>query len=177
MKKKIILILTVILMLVGCTKSIDIELNAKKADMSEYVLLKDENHAFLKLTLKESLRLFSEDGTGMLYLGFVNCPWCNRAVPILNDAAKESEAAVYYVDMYGDDVNKEDINILIVNISSLLGEDGSLSVPLVIAIKNGNIVGHQLALGPSYNDYTQDVNEEQYNETKDIYLQLFEKLK
>ena len=27
-----------------------------------------------------------------------NCPWCIEAVPVLNGAAKENDAVVYYVD-------------------------------------------------------------------------------
>ena len=39
-----------------------------------------------------------ENGTGVIYLGFPECPWCRNAVPVLLEAATETgiETIYYY---------------------------------------------------------------------------------
>ena len=38
-----------------------------------------------------------EKGTGIIYFGFRECPWCRNAVPVLLDAAKELNVnKIYY---------------------------------------------------------------------------------
>ena len=39
------------------------------------------------------------DGTGVIYFGFPECPWCRNAVPILLEAAEESGIKqIYYLN-------------------------------------------------------------------------------
>lgn len=47
--------------------------------------------------LPEILTILS-DGTGVLYFGFPECPWCRTLVPVLFEAAREAgyEGPVYY---------------------------------------------------------------------------------
>ena len=107
--KKIVLILTALLTLVSCGKQeqeIDktvtitnsVELNTYDADMRGYKWLYDSEPAFTEITLEESIRIFKEKGSGILYYGYVGCPWCERAVPILNKVAKETGVTVYYLN-------------------------------------------------------------------------------
>ena len=37
-----------------------------------------------------ALKAFFAEGTGILYLGFPECPWCRTLVPVLLEAAKEA---------------------------------------------------------------------------------------
>lgn len=42
-----------------------------------------------------------ESGTGIIYFGFPECPWCRNAVPVLIEAAKEMEVdTIYYFNAY-----------------------------------------------------------------------------
>ena len=65
-----------------------INLNATKADMSAYAFIEDDDPAFLEVTTEESLRMFV-NGTGVVVYSYETCPWCNRILPILDEAAKE----------------------------------------------------------------------------------------
>ena len=57
-----------------------------------------EEHRFFDVTMEEALALREvEDFDGILYFGFPQCPWCQAAVPILNDAALEAGIDVFYV--------------------------------------------------------------------------------
>lgn len=51
------------------------------------------------LTDEETVK-FLENGTGVIYMGFKECPWCRNAVPVLLQAAKNAGLEkVYYLDV------------------------------------------------------------------------------
>ena len=76
-----------------------INLDATKADMSAYVFMEDDDPAFLEVSTEESLRMFV-NGTGVVVYSYETCPWCNRILPILDEAAKEYGTEVFYVNIY-----------------------------------------------------------------------------
>lgn len=111
-----------------------------------------------------------DKGTGLIYLGFPNCPWCRGMLPILMDALNCSciENVLYYNpidlrDTYeivdGKAEKTKDASSEYYELMDLLeeylddyvltDEDGKeyatgekrLYVPMVIAVKNGTIVG------------------------------------
>lgn len=58
------------------------------------------------------------NGTGIIYLGFPECPWCRTAVPVLLDVAKDNEVnTIYYLNIK----NERDSYII---------EDGELTLAL-----------------------------------------------
>ena len=58
---------------------------------------KDNNVEYL--TDEETVK-FLENGTGIIYMGFKECPWCRNAVPVLLQAAKNAGMKkVYYLDV------------------------------------------------------------------------------
>ena len=74
------------------------ELNNKKNDKGKKYptvhLPKDNNVTYASF---DDVMNLLDDGTGILYLGFPECPWCRNALPVLIDAAKKSEVDnVYY---------------------------------------------------------------------------------
>lgn len=157
------------------TISNPVELETMTAAMGEYEFLEDENPAFTEITLAESIRMFKEKGTGILYYGRVGCWWCQRAVPVLNDAAKEMGVTVYYIDVQLP-TTEAAYNELESLISSIFETDAStgkpvFKVPEVIGVKDGEIVGHHLSLVSSFEPDGDDtmMNDEQKAELKGIY--------
>ena len=191
--KKIVLILTALLTLVSCGKQeqeVDktvtitnsVELNTYDADMSGYKWLYDSEPAFTEITLEESIRIFKEEGSGILYYGYVGCPWCERAVPILNKVAKETGVTVYYINVHFQ-TTMEAYNELMTYISPILEKDSEgepvFKVPEVIAVKDGEITDHHLALVEDFkieNDDSQ-MSDSQKKELEDIYLNLIRSAK
>jgi len=121
-------------------------------------------------TLKEAVDII-KDGTGLIYFGYPNCPWCRGMLPALLDVVDCSCLEnLYYVDMTGlrdtYEVN-EDGNIVLKEKASdeyyelLKVLDGHLLdytitdkngiehsagekriyVPLVVGVKDGTVVG------------------------------------
>ena len=191
--KKIVLVLTALLTLVSCGKQeqeVDktvtitnsVELNTYDADMSGYKWLYDSEPAFTEITLEESIRIFKEEGSGILYYGYVGCPWCERAVPILNKVAKETGVTVYYINVHFQ-TTMEAYNELMTYISPILEKDSEgepvFKVPEVIAVKDGEITDHHLALVEDFkieNDDSQ-MSDSQKKELEDIYLNLIRSAK
>ncbi len=88
-----------------------------------------------------------EKGTGIVYLGFPECPWCTGYVPYLNEIAKEKNLEkIYYLNVLEERKNNTTEYQKIVEILSDYlqnDEEGNkrLYVPAVIAVKDGEIVG------------------------------------
>ncbi len=62
-------------------------LNSEKGYM-DITISKDNN---VKYASFSEVKDFLKNGTGILYLGFPECPWCRNAIPVLLKAAKENE--------------------------------------------------------------------------------------
>ena len=190
MKKLSALLLSLCLLLCGCAKqetekvtiTNPVDIYSEPAIMTVYEWIGNEIADFQEITFTESLRLFSEKGSGILYFGYDNCPFCERAVPMLNEAALETGVSVYYVDVYGvfQPTRKEFDELMgYVDEALIEDEDGGKSffVPLILGIKNGEITGHHVALVDGFtieNDESQ-MNDAQKEELKNIYLDIIRK--
>ena len=155
-----------------------VTLSTTPADMSCYVWLNDEEPAFEEITASESCRMFEEDGCGVLYFGYVGCAYCQRAVPELNTAAEACGVTVYYVDVNSPLNTNADFRGLLPYIDSALvktPEGKAFMVPLVIAVKDGEVVGSHLALVDGYNidSESSQMSREQKKELQNIYIELF----
>ena len=174
-------------------ETIPFEVTTKDLDMEGYVWLEDEDPAFQQITMEESLRFYEEDGTGIVLYSYDTCPWCNRAVPILNEIAKEKNVQIYYVDIYEDemmkdksvDERKEIVDRLYADLDSILkkelneqtGEmEPALYVPLVVAVRNGKIVDSHESLVESFHleSNSDQMNEDQKEELRGIYRKLID---
>ena len=156
------LLLTVILVTMnlfssGCRQKIEWnnDLNKTEADMSGYHYLQDDHPAFEQITLEESFRLFENNQSGVVLYSRTSCDFCNAAVPILNEAAKDCNVKILYVDI--DDPafislplsdQKELVDHLTELVSSVL-ENNNLLIPLVVGVKNGKITGSYVGLTDS----------------------------
>ena len=112
---------------------------------SEYTNVSKDN-PFVYRTLDQINKIL-ENGTVIVYLGFPECPWCQKYVTFLNEVAKDYNIdKVYYANISDDRKNntasyKRTIELL----SSYLqyDEEGNkrIYVPSVIFIHKGEIVG------------------------------------
>ncbi len=164
---------------VTITNAVDLELLSDHPDMSGYQWLTDPDPAFAEISLKESIRMFSEGGSGILYYGRTGCHWCQRAVPVLNEVAKEKGVTVYYVNV-GNQISEDPAEgkMLYDTLCSYIDvifevEDGErlFQIPEVISVKNGEIMGHKLSLTDDFEikDENSQMNEEQTEEMRNIY--------
>ena len=190
MKRRISICMAVLLT-AGCASPAEQQthLNSQKADMSEYYYFDDEDHAFEEVTLAESLRLFDEKLDGIILYSYTTCPFCNNAIPILNEIAKEYEQTVYYVDVYGQDLSgytKEERTELMDHFMEIMDPtlvynsskgEWEFQVPIVMTVIDGNIVSFHIGITEDYKgperitDIQADKLRETYRGLFDIYHQ------
>ena len=132
-------------------------------------------------------------GTGVIYFGYPECPWCRNAVPMLLQAASNTGLdKIYYfnakeirdtkaLDTDGNVVTTKEgtkeYYELVDLLSTVLGEyeglnDASIKrlyFPTVVFIKDGKILGCHIDTLPSQTDPRVPLTEEQKSELVNIY--------
>jgi thiol-disulfide isomerase/thioredoxin len=182
MKKVLGLVLSV-LFLSGCSVTPIKELNNDAKRFSEeYSNIKvDEKNPMVYKTDKEIIDIL-KSGTGIIYFGFSECPWCQNAVPVLLEAAKEMDIKeIYYFNPKeirdnNTDTYKEIVKLLGDSLTSDENGNKRLYVPDVYFVSDGKIVGHNFKTvttqtDPKNNPLTTD----QKTELKKIYKGLISK--
>lgn len=150
MKNKKIYLISIILLILIATTLFFIfnnkksnEENDNKVFASEYGITEDNIYVYKTL---EEINKILENGTGLVYLGFPECPWCRGYVPIINEVAKEQGLdKIYYFNIKKD---REDNSKLYQKTVELLGDnlrydnEGNRRIyaPSLIAVKNGKVV-------------------------------------
>lgn len=145
MKKKLLYIIPIIftLLLVGCSLEKKEETDAEKF-AKEYTKLTEDNY-FVYRNSDEIIKIL-EHGTGVVYLGFPECKWCQAYVPILNEVADiEGLEKIYYYNILKDRKNNTEAYQQMVKILSdylQYDEEGNkrIYVPAVIVVSEGEII-------------------------------------
>lgn len=107
----------------------------------------EKDNLFVYKSGEEIVELL-EHGTGVIFLGFPSCPWCQAYAPMLNDVAKTVGIdAIYYHNTYDDwqndtDVYKKITEILGSNLQFDEAGNRHLYVPNTVFVKDGVIIGN-----------------------------------
>lgn len=106
-----------------------------------------KNNVFVYRNTDEIIKIL-EGGTGIVYLGFPECPWCQAYVPMLNEVAKEEGVEkIYYFNIREDrQENTKDYQKIVKLVKNFLMKDDEgnerIFVPDIYAIKDGKILSH-----------------------------------
>ena len=129
---------------------------------SEYTQVTKDN-VFVYRNAKEIIAIL-ENGTGVVYLGFPECPWCQTYVKHLNDTAKNiGLEKIYYFNIAEDRKNNtEDYKKIVSIIKNQLQFDDEgkerIYVPHVSIVKEGKVVGYDYETSKDTKGFT-DPNE------------------
>ena len=159
MRKKIILIGSVIAI---CAIALALLLVLRPgmsdaARFRESYPLTDEDNVFVYISVREAVGLL-ESGTGIVYFGFPDCPWCQTYVPILNMVAVGMGLEqIYYANI--DDArarNTADYRRIVEILEGRLDLDNDgnprVFVPFIVAVRDGVIVGHDSESSLNFRD-------------------------
>lgn len=106
-----------------------------------------QNNVFVYRNADEIIKIL-EGGTGLVYLGFPECPWCQAYVPMLNEAAKEEGVEkIYYFNIREDrQENSKNYQKIVKIVKNYLMKDDEgnerIFVPDVYAVRDGKILSH-----------------------------------
>lgn len=114
---------------------------------------------------------FLKEGTGIIYFGFPECPWCRAYVPILEKKAEENNVDVIYYCNIREirENNTKEYQELVGIIKDYLYEDDKgakrVYVPDVYFVSKGQILGHNndtsiISGGETEKYYTKEVRQE-----------------
>jgi hypothetical protein len=111
----------------------------------EYKTVSDGNR-FVYASEDEITSIF-KDGTGLVFLGFPECPWCQSLSGMTDQAAKNQNLdRIYYLDIRGHrEDNSKTYQALVTKLEPYLEKDEQgkprIFVPDVTAVKDGKVVG------------------------------------
>lgn len=144
MKKKYLILplLLLVVLLSACT-----EKEPQKNLADEYTSLTKDN-IYVYKTSEEIIKIL-EHGTGIVFLGFPECKWCQAYAPMLNDIADTEglEKISYYNIRQDREENNATYQKMVEILSDYLehhDDDGNkrIYVPAVVAVSEGEIVGY-----------------------------------
>lgn len=114
----------------------------------EYTTVQEDN-VFVYATAEEIIKIM-ENGTGVVYLGFPECPWCQAYVGYLNEVAQDvGIEKIYYYNILNDRAeNTEDYQKMVAILEEYLEYDAEgnrrIYVPNVSFHVKGEIIGNDL---------------------------------
>ncbi len=159
----------------------------------------------VRYTPEEEIINIIKSGTGIIYFGFPNCPWCRIAVPILTEVAEEKNVVINYLNILGirssyvlenetkakmEYVGTDNYYVFLDLLDSYLSDytltnksgekiktgEKRLLAPTVVFVKNGEILGFHVGTVESQQDPYLELTEEQKEELRNIYLENINKI-
>ena len=108
---KLLLVILLVFMLSACNKESDAVRFKKEYESINGKTLKRSSHKVKSLSISKNnpIKYASYDevidviknGTGIIYLGYPECPWCRSALPVLLESAKDYKIdTIYYINMH-----------------------------------------------------------------------------
>lgn len=199
LKRNIIIIAVIVVLMLLSLYSIGVfGLGGKTQFKKEYKESIPNNNLYKYVSQFDVLELL-DSGTGILYLGYSESPWCKRIVSVLNEAAFANDISkIYYYDIKNDrdslSLNEDgEVNVdtkstnfyneLLKKFKGftedyiLLDKDGNqvdtgkerIYVPFVAFIRNGKIVFVHSDIVESYTDTSKELTKDQWDELYNIY--------
>lgn len=183
MKKLVAVLLTFLLVIIGCDK---IEVTKVEDDVStDSIRFKDEYSEVSKDNIYEYATYDNvidtiEEGTGIIYLGFPTCTLCKEIVPVLDKVAQDKEVKriLYYNFKDIRDNDTKEYQELASLLSDYINEDDEgnkrITAPTVIFVNKGNIVGFYI--GTINQDSEEIITDEQKDNLKNNFSSLIDKM-
>lgn len=114
--------------------------------------LAPSDHVFKEVRADRAVEILSAE-SGVIMLGFEECPWCQSIVPHLDASARESGIeTVYYFNVRRDRTeNTKTYQKFVTALEPNLAKDENgkpkIYVPHIVVVKNGSVVGdYKIAL-------------------------------
>ena len=161
------------------------DIDCEVADMSEYETMKESDHVFKEVTFKQANEMLQDEKfTGIIYYGYPACPWCEEAVPIMNEVAKKLDLTIYYVNkkskanIDNPEGEKEATKLLDEAYGLDKDDEGNarLYVPEVVVVQAGEVISHHMGTIESHDATERKMSEDEIRILNKIYENMFIKI-
>ena len=168
----------------GCDTDCEVIIG-EESDMSGYTGL-GEDHVFTDTSVQEMLKDMEEGKTFVVYFGFVKCPWCQEAAPVLDEAAKDAGFRAGYINTRPSEEihsNTEipDYGLLTEAVGEYFPLDDQgiphLYTPFVFFIKDGKVQEVHQGTVDGHDAHERQMTSEEKEELRRIYDECFAALK
>lgn len=139
---------------------------------SEYAYYKDLD--IEKMSFQEAYNYYKEGNSGVLFMAFSDCPYCEVAYPIFREVYNEyKNVPVYYVDITRkerEDGN-ETYDLWVEALDEFLDpDDKKIYIPTVIALRDGEVTASVVGTVSDLEDMTKG---SEIEKQKDAYRNVF----
>ncbi len=152
------------------------QIEIPKADLTKYSTYRsDTDYAVYEANASRIKKMTEEKKSFVAYMAYAGCPWCEQALPVLNEECKKAGTYIEYIDVKSGDITKEDFDIFVEMIGSLGSHDSNgnpkLEVPTAIFVKNGMVDSIHISTVPDHNAYEREMTDEEIEELRKIYAE------
>lgn len=146
--------------------------------LNNYQDLKDKNHIYKVCEPSEIIELLNSNERAVIVFSFPECPWCQAAIPYLNEIAKELEyEQVYYLNILKiREENTEEYQTIFNKIRYDIANPEKINAPTVIVIDEGKVLGFHIDTVESHvkneNEVLMPMTKDQIEELRNIYREL-----
>ena len=183
--KKILIAILSLLLLTGCQSKGENEIvnssyvmETIDVDMTIYHGMPFSGHSFKGITMDSFFDLMENKGSAIVFIGYNGCGACQIAVPLINEAAKQTSTTIYYLDAHSYDENQYNDYVEITKDFLDKDEDNipTLFTPSVMLINNGVIIDNYIGLKDvtSTGSLTQKEEKQTINNYKELFNQLLD---
>ena len=172
---------------VGTATVEDIFAEGPAVDLTVYKSMKDskEESMFTDVEVKDIAKLMDEKKTFVFMATFADCPYCNRVIPYVNEAAKKAGLHVGYLDTrknpkWENNTDIKDYDIFTKYFGEYLKKDNDgaphLYTPHTFFIKEGKVVADHQGVIDGADDPNEELTAGQEKDLRLLLDQEFEKL-
>ena len=191
MKKKIYILVAILLVvLAGFLIFLILNKSEEKTEnkLSDALKFREEykevskDNVFVYRSGEEILKIMKK-GTGVVYLGFPECPWCQSYVKYLDEVAKEvGIEKIYYYNVLEDrtnntDLYKEMLDVLGDNLQTDDEGNSRIFVPNVSFHVDGKVIGNDCETSKDTKGFDKPEDYWNEDEVKDLKEKLTEYMK
>ena len=157
--KKLLMIILIIFISCGCSKNnveepeFTYEIQYKEVDMSAYGGVNSTNHMFKEILPIELKNVFENNSSGVFYIGYIDCPFCQKCLRYLDQVSREMGVTIYYIDAFNEtDPLSGDTLLMVEGLLEKImqkdedDDDYHIWTPSVFNVINGEIVNYSVGL-------------------------------
>lgn len=133
------------------------------------------SHNIQKITYQDFFEDVDDKESGVYFLGYEGCPWCEDALPIAIDIAKEKDVKLHYMNTKGLKNDTQNSN----QMKEILTEccdpnDGKLYYPLLVSLKDGKVSQYYIGTSEGYDPNEREMNEKEIKQLIKDYKEVFD---